>query len=448
MKRKQLTYLILLAASLLAPYAAKAEQTHEAKAEQPVPVMTLRDCLLYARQHAHRVRAARLAADEASADVGLTAAAMMPRLDLYGNGNISFGRNIDPATNTYDNKQTLSTGFGLQASVPLFDGLVNFNNLRSARVARQRAQVRLPLEEDEALTEVIKQFYQAIYCKAMVEAAEQQLRRDSTDLAATQRGEQLGSKSGADVAEIEALVAADRYQLLNQRNLLEKARLDLRAAMGMPLDLPLPTLQDAADDSEQTQKASEHPKLKDARLAVEGSRFDLLVAKGAFFPSISLSGGISTSYYKMLNTEAAYPGFGRQARDNMGEYIGLSIGLPLFDGLYNAKRLKKARIRLKENELQLEERSYQLEKETAQAAMDYQGASEELEAARQRVAAEELAFRATRRKYELGDASALDLYTASEKLASARALQEGKRIQKIINLITWRYCQGIPLLSN
>lgn len=510
MKRKQLTYLILFAASLFDNPSVNAQPMGRSETLVPMSrtetleplgrtetlepqAMTLRDCLLYAREHAHRVKAARLAAEEAMSDVHLSSAAMMPRLELYGNGNISFGRNIDPATNTYDNKQTLSTGFGLQASIPVFDGLVNFNNLRSARVSQRRSQVRVRLEEDEVLTEVIKQFYQVIYCKAMVVSAEEQLRRDSTDLAATVMGERLGSKSGADVAEIEALVATDRYQVLNQHNLLDKAYLDLRSAMGMSLHEPLPPLIEnrkyccesaekriskpilSQTDSIPSQTDSntssgesnpdfsdipmltpetmlsdmsqEHPRIEDARLAVEGSRYDLLVAKGFFSPSISLSGGISTSYYKMLNTEAIYPGFGRQARDNMGEYIGISIGIPLFDGLYNINRLKKARIRLKENELQLEDTRYQLDKETTQAAMDYKGASEEFEAARRRVEAEEIAFRATRRKYELGDASALDLYTASGKLASAKALEEGKRIQKIINLITWRYCMGIPLLT-
>lgn len=466
MKQKLIKYALLIVAMLFVSPIADCQQVADnglhrlsrdekdcGEKDMAEPSgMTLRECMLYARQHAHRARAARLSVEAASTQERLTAASMMPRLDLYGNGNISFGRNIDPATNTYDNKQTLSTGFGVQASLPLFDGLVNFNNLRSAKAARNRQKVQAQLEEDEAMMEVIRQFYQVVYCKAMVTSAEEQLRRDSTDLAATIREERLGTKSGADVSEIEALVAADRYQLLNQRNMLEKAHLDLRTSMGMPLSEPLPPLIEddfpapVASESTEGGVVGLLPKLEEARLAVSGSRYDLLAAKGSYYPSVSLSGGISTSYYKMLNTEASYPGFARQARDNMGEYVGISIGIPLFDGLYNANRVKLARIRLRENELRLEETLYQHDKETAQAAMDYRAADEELRAARLRVEAEEIAFRATRRKYELGDASALDLYTAGGKLASAKATAEGKRIQKIVNLISWRYCLGIPLI--
>ena len=437
MKRILLTYLMLIAA--VGSRGAESESRE----------MTLDDCLLYALQHSHRNLTARLETQRASTEVRITASSMMPQLGVYGNGNISFGRNIDPATNTYDNKQTLSTGFGVQLSLPVFDGLVRFNNLRASRVGKLRAVSRERLEQDEVSMEVIREFYQVAYCKTMVNVMAEQLRRDSTDLRATRRGYELGEKSGADVAELEALVAADEFELLNQRNLLSKAELSLRGAMGMPLEgdslilIETPMEYSAATPA----TTSLHPRLEEAALAVKGSRYELLAAKGEYFPSISLSGGLSTSYYKMLNTTAAYPSFARQMRDNMGEYLGLSVSLPLFNGLSTTNRVKHARILLKENQLRLEQTQYELEQETLDARLDYESACEESRSAQRRVEAEETAFKATRRKYELGDASAIDLYTAAGKLAAARGAAEGKRIQKIISYKAWRYCLGEPLMQ-
>lgn len=408
--------------------------------------MTLNDCLIYARDHAHKNVISRLEIDKASADVRLTASNLMPYLSMYANGNMSFGRNIDPETNTYDNKQTLSTGFGLQMSVPLFDGLVNINNLKSARTAKLRAKESARIEEDAVSMEVIKAFYQVTYCKAMVLQMEEQLKRDTQDLKATQKGVELGAKSGADVAELEALVANDEFELINQRNLLAKSYLTLRSLMGMELsEEPLDLKETEIEESQG--EMMKHPKVAEAELAVKASKYDLRAAKGSYSPSISLTGGVSTSYYKMINTEAVYPSFSRQWHDNMGEYIGLSFSFPIFNGLASTNRVKKASILLKENEVRLEQVKYDLDKETREAELDYISSTDELKAAYRRLEAEQIAFNATRRKYELGQASAIDLYTSSSKLATAKAGAEGKRIQKIINLITLRYCRGEKLIK-
>ena len=127
-------------------------------------------------------------------------------------------------------------------SIPLFDGLVSINNLKAARTRRRRMEKSAEAEADIVSIEVIKSFYNVSFCKAMVAQIEEQLARDRKTMMATERGEQLGTKSGADVAEIRAILANDEYELTNQRNLLAKAYLQLRGAMGMeistePLDL-------------------------------------------------------------------------------------------------------------------------------------------------------------------------------------------------------------------
>ena len=197
--------------------------------------LTLNDCLIYARDHAHANIISNLEEKKASIDRRISASALMPYVELSSSGNISFGRNIDPETNTYDNKQTLYTGFGLQMSLPLFDGLAGINTLKAARMASLRQRNAACAQRDRTSLAVVNAFYNVAYCRAMVEMMEQQLQRDTRTLTATERDEATGFKSGADVAEVKAMVASDMYELTNQRNLLAKAYLQLRAAMGLPV---------------------------------------------------------------------------------------------------------------------------------------------------------------------------------------------------------------------
>ncbi len=391
--------------------------------------MTLNDCLIYARDHAHTNRLQMLSTEKAKADQRISASSLMPSLSLSGSGNISFGRNIDPETNTYDNKQTLSTGYGLYLSIPLFDGLVSVNSLKASH-------------------EVIKAFYNVDYCKAMVGQMQIQLQRDSTDLCATMRGEELGVKSGADVAEMKAVVATDRYELSNQRNLLAKAYLQLRGAMGMELsEEPLELEHDPSDEFLPGLSDSKHPRIAEAELALKESEYNLRAEKGGFSPKISLTGGVTSSYYKLMGSNLSAPGFGKQFKDNIGEYIALSISIPLFDGLANVNRVKRAKIEVEESRTRLDRTIYEIERATTEAGLDLKAAADELEAAQQRVEAEQLAYNAVRRKYELGNSSVIDLYTSSAKLATAIANLEGKRIQKIISGITLSYYLGAKLIK-
>lgn len=409
--------------------------------------MTLNDCLVYAAEHAHNNIINRLEVSKATVDKRLAASDLMPSLGFSTSGSLSFGRNIDPETNTYDNKQTLSTGFGLSMSVPVFDGLVRINNLKIADVARRRQMSNLDIERDRISFEVIKAFYNVSYCRAMVDQMTVQLERDSLDLAATSRAEELGVKSGADVAQLEALVATDRYELANQQGLLSKAWSTLKGAMGMsldsePLDLDFDT---PAVPAGQT---AANPRITEAGLALRQSEYELRVARGSFSPRITLNGGVSTSYYRMFGNNAATPvSFNRQWHDNMGEYVGFSVSIPLFTGLSATNKLKRAKINVEENRVKLERTRYEVAKETAEAELDVTTAAVELEAAGKRLDAEQIAYNAVRRRFELGSASVVDLYTTGARLAAARAALEGKRIQKIISEITLAYYMGAKLIK-
>lgn len=409
--------------------------------------LTLRDCLIYARDHAHSNVVSRLDAEGARIDARTAAAGIMPRLSLSGSGNMSFGRNIDPETNTYDNKRTLSTAIGLNMSLPLFDGLVSINNLKASRANARRQAIATGIESDRVSLLVIKAFYNVSYYKALVEQMEEQLQRDRSNLAATVRGLELGIKSVADTAEVYAIVAADEYELTNQRGLLAKAYLTLRSEAGMPLtDSPLELVEEPDENTPEADPSFVHPRIVEAAEKVIASRYSLRAARGAYSPTLSLSAGISTSYYRMIGSKVETPDFSRQWHDNMGQYIGLSLSIPLFDGFATVNRARRASVNLRRSRAELEQARYDTAREETEAALDLASATDEYASAQARYAAEKAAYAAVERKFQLGAASAIDLYAASTKLATARATLEGKRIQSIINRITLDYYRGIPFI--
>ncbi len=410
--------------------------------------MTLRECLSYAREHAYKNVLSRIEIEKARSRKLIVASGFTPEVFLSSGGNISFGRNIDPETNIYDNKRTLSTAFSLQLSLPVFDGLVTVNNLKAARIAELRQMKSSETEEDRISIAVVKAFYNVIYCRAMVGQMESQLQRDCKNLRAVEEGERLGVKSGADVAEMRSIVAADEYELTNQSNLLEKARLQLKGEMGMDLSTPAIEVSEEEDVWRMSAEGFVNPRIAEAQMSLLESEYRYRAAKGAFMPRLSLSGGVSTSYYKMMGSGLTAPGFSKQWKDNMGQYVGLSLTIPIFNGTGDIHRLRYARTEVIEQKVRLEETEYEIEKEIADARLDYESAIKECKSASLRYEAEELAFNAVQRKFELGGVSALDLYTSGAKLATARANLEGKRIQRIISGILLNYYLSGEIIAN
>ena len=395
--------------------------------------MSLNDCLIYARDHAHRNIINNIEIKQASVDSRIAAAALMPTAMLSSNGNLSFGRNIDPETNTYDNRKTLYSGFGVQMSLPLFDGLVSINNLKAAKTGKLKKEEAARREKDNISLDVIRSFYNVSYCKAMVRQMEEQLERDLRNLQAVGRGLSLGTKSGADVAEIEAIVASDRYELTNQKSLLRKAYLQLKSDMGMEPDGNELELVEEEYEGE-ADAGFIHPRIAEAQMSLKESRYNLRAAKGAFSPRIYLNAGVSTSYYRIYGAEYTNRRFSQQWHDNMGQFVGFSVSLPVFTGLSTTNKVKKAALEVCRQESLLEEARYGIAREKAEAELV-------------RLEAEETAYKAVQRKFELGSASAIDLYTSGVKLATARANLEGKRIQRIISRIMVGYYNGEKLIK-
>ena len=117
---------------------------------------TVERCMQYAADHSHGVRQQQFALEDSRAAKTQAIGAFLP--SVYGSvdGQINFGRAIDPSTNTYTDVSTLYNGYGLQASLVVFDGLQRYNNLRLAKanVAMGRSGVRA--EKDDVALKVYK----------------------------------------------------------------------------------------------------------------------------------------------------------------------------------------------------------------------------------------------------------------------------------------------------
>ena len=384
-------------------------------------VWTLDDCIDYAMQHSAAVLKNRAAADNARQDRGVAVGGFLPSLSANVGAQFSWGRNVDPETNTYNTITTFSNGYSVGGSLTLFDGMQTWNEFRKAQIAVRQSDNALALARDEKAIEVMERYVDAIYNEAATALAEQKLDDSRSLLEKTKRMEELGEKSFPDVAQLEAQVADDEYSLEHQRTAEAKAMVELKRVMGMELG------ENVLLDSKLTLRArglegelglGEMRQLG-AEFGVASARLDYKIATGKLMPSLTFGGGVSTSYYKNLSAGVVGTSFSQQMKDNLGEYVYASLSIPLFN--FSAyKRVKKARNNIALAEIERNETLLNVNSDYRQAVLDRDGYIKEVGLMERKVASDSIAHHLNTRKYEEGLLSTFDLHTSAQTLHNSR----------------------------
>ena len=418
--------------------------------------LTLDECMRYAVENSTTVGQKNLALDDRKANHAEAVASLFPSINGSVGGAVNFGRGIDPATNSYTNVTTFSNSYGISGSLTLFDGLQSINTMRAAKVARNMGATEGEIARDEVAMQTMSAYMDVVYYTEAVTIAREQLEASRKTLELVRRQESLGTKSAADVAEIESQEANYDYLLTTEENNLALSYIRLREVMNYPqgkqlvieTNINLEALPSATSEQALVEYALENnPRITASRFATEQSRINLARAKGAYSPSLYLYGGYNTSYYIDFDNKALYDPFGTQFRNNRGGYVQVALSIPIFNGL--SARSSKRRAANAYRSAQLEEIAVQraVESEVSQAWQEMQGFGKQYVQGQKKVSASQLAYDGAAKKFENGLISALDLQTAANTLLQAKSDKLRARLQYIIKTRMVDYYNGIPLVK-
>lgn len=208
-------------------------------AAEPVVRMTLDECMAYAVEHSPVVRQQDYTNRNYRQDYIESVAALVPSVSGSVSATTSFGRSVDPETNTYTDVSNLSNNYGVSGQMPVFAGFTGINTIRAAKVMRLMGVEELQRVKDEVALNTMQAYFDVVYYTESVRLAREQLETSTGNLAKSRKLLELGLKSAADVAEQEAQCASDDYLLTQQENNLELARITLAETMNYPPDRPL-----------------------------------------------------------------------------------------------------------------------------------------------------------------------------------------------------------------
>lgn len=419
--------------------------------------MTLRDCMEYALEHSARMEVQD--AENADARIARRDAilrAFTPTVSGGTYASMSFGRSVDPETNTYISTSSFNNGYSVSGSITLFNGFSAVNNIRIAKTAVKMGVTQEQQLKDEICLAVMEAYCNVVYFSEMMEVIQRQVETAKENLLLAQRQEELGQKSYADVVQLEADLADREYQLITMTNRYNEAMMMLKDLMMWEEDNSQCIMHNAQllftkfniFESLDTINSFTHPSLVLAEYRVQNAKTDLNSARWRFAPSLSLSGGWSTGYF-------TYPGkkdyvavpFGSQFANNTGEYVQLSLSIPIYDGLLRYSNIARKKNAYRRAEAEYRQTLHEVTTEIERAKQDRDGALAALKQAERRERVQKDAYNINVKKFEQGLISPIEFKSSGDNYLNAQAEYLNAQLQFYIKNSVVNYYNGVSYIN-
>ena len=449
----------------------------------------LEECVDYALERNISINQMKLSNQITEIDLKQDKAKRIPSINASGNQSFNFGRSVDPSTNIYTSNNFASNNFALNSSWNIFNGLQNKNTIEKTRIDIQAGSLDLKETENNVTISITQAYLQILYSYEQVDNAKNKL--SSTQAQEKRTGSLLraGEVPEGTLFQIKAQEASDQYSLVNANNQLEMAKISLMQYMELPVEkyfevvkpeyndslLAIIILQDSREIFENAKNVL--PEIESAELKISSAEQSLKIAKGANYPRLSLSAGLSTGYSNNRNlysretniveqeigylqsdptelvmaqkpvtsiTDLNYP-FGQQFTDNFSQSIRLSLTIPIYGNRQVKSNVERSKIHIQTAQLNSNNTSNQLRKKIEQAYIDMIAAARNHEAAKEQVKNLERSYGDTRRKFELGMINATDFIIEQNQYFDSESNLNRAKYQFIFTEKILDFYQGKPI---
>jgi outer membrane protein len=260
---------------------------------------------------------------------------LLPNLSGNAGFNTSFGRRLDPFTNTFATSSVNSQSFGLNSSVQLFDGFSYFykRNLLTTKIERDK--IGLSQKVNELKIQLIEKY--AALCKLSLQTQLTESRIEKYNQ--LQNLQRLLLKEGRihaiDTLRSEQSVLKEHDQLLTLRNESKLNRIQLNLLMNLPLTAVYSVDVSSVSGIEEKVRFTETYGSELNEVEWKLLETELRIERSAILPSISLNGLVGTGFSTNNKdySQAGIPtkAYSRQINENLYEGIGFNLNIPLFN---------------------------------------------------------------------------------------------------------------------
>ena len=416
-------------------------------------VWTLSGCLDYAMEHNIKLKQIHNTYLSGVEDTKQARAALFPTLSASTSQSLA----NYPSSDVTDNNMYTGS-YNLNASINVFRGGSLSIALKQQKVQNEMDLLSIEETANDIRIAIIQAYMQCLYASEAVT-----VNRSTAEASKAQRDRaeemwRAGAISRVDFAQLESQWKSDEYQVVSSKASYDEYLLQLKQLLELDImeemNLAGPEVSDDRILSVLPSKSDIYlaaleamPEVERGELSVQAAELEIRQARAGFFPSISLSAGLGTSFMTATGAGTATgstPGYvgGNQYWNNFHENIGLTLSVPIYSNRSNRTALNKARISAENTRLEQQSIEKDLLKEVESA---YQGAVSNQSryiAALQQEDYARMSYNLTYEQFSLGVKNTVELITAQNELTSARHEVLQAKYMTLLNLELLNVYQG------
>lgn len=449
----------------LAAFAQIDTLKQDTQTPPSVKKWTLKECIDYAISNNLVLQRTELNVGNSQVDYDQARLQRLPSINGNASYGSSWGRGLDPVTNSFSTQQINSSSLSAGASWLLFSGLRQHFTVNQSRLALGASEQDFEKAKNDLILNVAGLFINVVFNKELLQNAKFQLASSQQQLERARKQVAAGALPKSEELNLDATVAGNEVTVVQQENALALSILQLKQALRIPasqgFDAEVPQLEpedlvvDQSRDEIFDIAKQSMPEIRASQLRIQSTRYGVRAAKGSLYPRLTLNAQINTNYssaqepvffpdgsFSFSDRPVAYVGnagtgtpvysytpngtfrntygFGDQFEDNIYKTLGFSLSIPIFNGYSTRAAIRRSVIQHRQAEITAVETEQTLRQSVETAYNDALSSSKTYNASLRQVQAREEAYRMMDQRFQAGSANSFEVQVSQNSLFQAQ----------------------------
>ena len=406
---------------------------------------------------------------------------LLPQVNGTIQQQFNYGRSISNLNNSYVDVQNSAGNYALNANLLLFNGFSYQNAIKQNALYYDASKMDLQQQKDNITLSVILNYLTVLSNQEALGIARSQASVDSAQVARLEIENQEGAIPPATLYDLKGQYANDLVNVVNAVNALEVSKVNLFGVLNVPyqkeatyemvtMNADIGDLNSSSDSIFQT-ALQIIPNIKATDLRVQSYQKSIAVARGKYYPSLSIYGSLSSNFTSIATTDIPGTGvpfstgqyvtvggsnydvlgtsfstqktsFGDQVKNNRFQAFGLQLNIPILNYLSVRNNVKTAKLNYENAKVLSNAPRNQLQQLVEQAWQNLRSAYGQYKGYLDQVHAYGESFRTAEIRFNAGVITSVDYVIAKNNYDRANTNLSAARYNYIFRTKILEYYQG------
>lgn len=402
--------------------------------------LTYKDCLNLAIKNNLSIKNASISEKIAVYKYRTNVGQLLPIITGNVDNKYSWGREIDPTTNTFiDDNLKAYTG-NVTGLMTLFSG---FYNLKAIQSAKQEVEINKALQQkiqNEITIELSQKFIEILYFQELILANKEQILGSEKQLEFAKLKFESGVISESEVFKIQSQKASEELVLVTNENRLNLNEIELKQLLNIPLEKKIELIKPAflvaekskldENDFEITKKAvAINPSYLMSKWIENKAKTEIALARSAKMPVLNLK----YTYGSNFSDSDPLVSYNDQINNNLASVLKLSLIVPIFNQFETTFKIKQNKLNYEQAKLETKMEENRLSKVILLAINDTKAANKKQETSTIAFEFAKKSYEADVLKYELGKINSNDFNFTKSNYKNAQVELINSKYELLFN---------------